>query len=135
MTLKNILIVSCSLFALPLLAQHTELNKENTKITLTELLGELPGPNGERFKVGMKHGTMEVLIYAPEGKDHQTPHTKDEVYIVVTGSGIFFDGKQRYPFKPGDVLYVPANTEHKFENFSDDFVTWVVFYGPEGGEK
>ena len=22
----------------------------------------------------------------------------------------------------------------RFENFSDDFVTWVVFYGPPGGE-
>jgi hypothetical protein len=22
-----------------------------------------------------------------------------------------------------------------FKNFSNDFVTWVVFYGPQGGEK
>jgi hypothetical protein len=25
--------------------------------------------------------------------------------------------------------------EHHFENFSDDFATWVIFYGPDGGEK
>jgi hypothetical protein len=25
--------------------------------------------------------------------------------------------------------------EHYFENFSDDFATWVIFYGEEGGEK
>jgi hypothetical protein len=25
--------------------------------------------------------------------------------------------------------------EHRFENFSHDFVTWVVFYGPQVGEK
>jgi hypothetical protein len=25
--------------------------------------------------------------------------------------------------------------EHYFENFSDDFAVWVIFYGPDGGEK
>jgi hypothetical protein len=24
---------------------------------------------------------------------------------------------------------------HRFENFTDDFGTWVIFYGPEGGER
>jgi len=32
------------------------------------------------------------------------------------------------------MLFVPAGVEHRFENFSDDFATWVIFYGPEGGE-
>lgn len=31
-------------------------------------------------------------------------------------------------------LFVPAGTEHHFENFSDDFATWVMFYGKLGGE-
>jgi hypothetical protein len=30
---------------------------------------------------------------------------------------------------------VPAGVEHRFEEFSGDFGTWVIFYGPEGGEK
>jgi hypothetical protein len=24
---------------------------------------------------------------------------------------------------------------HRFEEFTDDFYTWVIFYGPDGGEK
>jgi hypothetical protein len=24
---------------------------------------------------------------------------------------------------------------HRFEDFTDDFATWVIFYGPEGGER
>jgi hypothetical protein len=24
---------------------------------------------------------------------------------------------------------------HRFEEFSDDLIVWVIFYGPEGGEK
>jgi hypothetical protein len=32
------------------------------------------------------------------------------------------------------VLFVPAGIEHRFIKFTEDFVTWVVFYGPKGGE-
>ena len=35
----------------------------------------------------------------------------------------------------GQVLFVPAGIEHRFEDFSDDFSTWVIFYGPAGGES
>jgi len=24
---------------------------------------------------------------------------------------------------------------HRFEDFTEDLLTWVVFYGPEGGER
>ncbi len=34
----------------------------------------------------------------------------------------------------GDFLFVPAGVEHRFENFTSDFATWVFFYGPVGGE-
>lgn len=32
-------------------------------------------------------------------------------------------------------MFVPAGMTHRFEDFSADFVTWVVFWGPEGGES
>jgi hypothetical protein len=32
------------------------------------------------------------------------------------------------------VFFVAAHVEHRFEQFSPDFVTWVVFWGPKGGE-
>ena len=106
-----------------------------TRTTLAEVLAKIPGPDGERYAVGMERGSLRLLAYAPKGKDTQTPHGQDEVYIVVKGKSTFFDGKQRVSFEPNDVLFVPAGAEHRFENFSDDFVAWVVFYGPEGGEK
>jgi mannose-6-phosphate isomerase-like protein (cupin superfamily) len=102
---------------------------------VAEALAKLPGPNGERWAVLLEHGTLEIEIYAPRGEDPQKPHTRDEVYVVVAGSGEFVQGSRRTTFEPGDVLFVPAREPHRFENFSDDFVTWVVFYGPEGGEK
>ena len=33
------------------------------------------------------------------------------------------------------VYVLPAGVEHRFEDFTDDFGMWVVFYGPEGGER
>ena len=52
----------------------------------------------------------------------------------MAGRGTFVDGDERYPFAPGDVLFVPARRVHRFEQFTDDLAVWVMFWGPEGGE-
>jgi mannose-6-phosphate isomerase-like protein (cupin superfamily) len=104
------------------------------KATVVEAMKLLPGPGGERFAKMLGHGGMEVEIYAPRGTDPQTPHTRDELYVVVSGTGEFVNGSRQHDFGPGDVLFVPAGVEHRFEDFTDDLVVWVVFYGPEGGE-
>lgn len=82
-----------------------------------------------------EHGTLQVKLYAPRDHDPQTPHTRDEVYVVVFGRGLYFDGVERRVFGPGDLLFAPAGCVHRFEEFSDDLTIWVIFYGPEGGEK
>jgi mannose-6-phosphate isomerase-like protein (cupin superfamily) len=104
------------------------------RATVAGALERLPGPGGERVARVMGHGTMEVGVYAPRGRDPQGPHSRDEVYFVVSGGGEFVNGPERHPFGPGDALFVPAGVEHRFEDFTDDLVVWVVFYGPEDGE-
>lgn len=103
------------------------------RITLAEALARLPGPAGERFASVIEYGTLTVEVYAPRGTDPQMPHTRDEVYVVMAGSGWFINGPGRHRFGPGDVLFVPANVPHRFEEFTDDLVVWAVFVGPEGG--
>lgn len=98
----------------------------------------------------LAHGSMELRWFAPKEHDPQTPHDRDELYIIVSGTGVFmraveslpFDdtslpiqGEERVRFGPGDALFVAAGTVHRFEEFSEDFATWIVFYGPEGGER
>ena len=80
------------------------------------------------------HGTLQVKMYRPAGQDPQQPHTRDEIYVIARGSGWFVNGSDRHPFETGDVLFVPAGVVHRFEDFTGDFCTWVMFYGPEGGE-
>jgi len=93
-----------------------------------EFLSKLPGAKGERFVAAFQRGTLEVELYAPRVRDPQTPHTRDEVYVVVTGTGVFMCDDKREPFEAGDLLFVAAGVPHRFENFSDDLVVWVMFF-------
>jgi mannose-6-phosphate isomerase-like protein (cupin superfamily) len=105
------------------------------RLTTTDALACLAGAKGKEFINLFRHGSMEVEIYKPVKIDRQTPHTRDELYVVISGSGFFVNGSDRHPFEAGEVLFVPAGVGHRFEHFSDDFSTWVFFYGPEGGER
>ena len=111
------------------------------KISMEELCVHLPGPvsekwpEGERFVLGLAHGTMRTEYYAPRGNDPQTPHEQDELYFIMQGSGEFVLAEQRYSCRAGDAFFVRAGLPHRFENFSDDFGSWVVFWGPKGGES
>lgn len=86
------------------------------------------------FVEALRHGTMSVELFAPRGADTQMPHDQDELYFVNRGSAQFDrDGNLR-EVVAGDVLFVPAGMKHRFVEFSEDFETWVVFWGPKGGE-
>ncbi|MBK9106829.1 MAG: cupin domain-containing protein [Saprospiraceae bacterium] len=66
--------------------------------------------------------------------DLQMPHDRDEVYIIISGRGDFINGTEMTSFQSGDFIFVAAGVEHRFVNFTDDFLCWVMFYGPLGGE-
>lgn len=96
------------------------------------------------------HGSVELRWYAPKLPGDQVPHDRDEIYFIVAGTAVFLRGEFRTPFsddqslslagedrvavKPGDAVFVPAGTVHQFEAMSPDFGSWMIFYGPEGGE-
>lgn len=98
-----------------------------------EILAALPAPDGSRSARVFDRGDVRVEMYAPRGRDDQTPHERDELYIVVAGEGSFVCAGAVVRFAPGDLLFVPAGVEHRFEEFSDDFAAWAVFFGPHGG--
>lgn len=104
------------------------------QIPVSNALQRLDANPGALFLKVMEHGSMTVEIYRPVKADKQTPHLQDELYVIISGAGDFLNNGKRSPFQRGDVLFVPAGAEHRFENFTDDFATWVIFYGPPGGE-
>lgn len=104
--------------------------KTNIKLSLNEVQEKLRDSSKE-FIEFFQDGDLSIESYKPDKIDKQTPHTRDEIYIVVSGEGVFFCNGVREKFKMGDFLFVPAGVEHRFEDFSADFVTYVIFYGQE----
>jgi len=104
-------------------------------ITLEQALKLGPPPAGNLAVPVFEHSTLNAELYSPRGYDPQQPHTRDEIYVVAQGKGLFFNGSERVLVQPGSFLFVAAGQEHRFEQFSDDFAVWVFFYGPEGGEQ
>jgi mannose-6-phosphate isomerase-like protein (cupin superfamily) len=105
---------------------------EQLKIGLQEATQTLI-ESQEAFAVLFRRADFSLELYAPKGVDTQTPHEQDEVYVVASGSGTFLRGEEKVSFVKGDVLFVPAGVVHRFEPFSEDFSTWVIFFGPKGG--
>jgi len=111
-----------------------------SKVSLKEQQAKLPLPATDKWPKGvwdispLKHGYMSLTLFTPREHDYQTPHEQDELYIVFTGAGELVTQQETFSFVEGDVLFVQAGEEHRFERFSDDLVLWVVFWGPKGGE-
>lgn len=105
-------------------------------VPLAEIMAEVATlPADKRFAIPMRHGTMSVEVYAPLGEDKQSPHSQDELYIVISGSAEFVKGDERVAVGPQDLLFAAAGEAHRFEALSHDFATWVIFWGPPGGER
>jgi RimJ/RimL family protein N-acetyltransferase/mannose-6-phosphate isomerase-like protein (cupin superfamily) len=109
--------------------------RSGAHISVSDAMSRLAEDAPQRSVELFRHGTLTVKMYAPRGRDTQTPHTRDEAYVIARGSGKFFDGVRTVACAAGDFLFAPAGVTHRFEDFTDDFFAWVLFYGPEGGEE
>jgi len=107
-------------------------------IHLADARAKIPGPSGEHAVSLFERGTLNALLalgrFAPREPKPPAAHEQDEIYLIVSGRGVLLHDGARDAFGPGDLLFVAAGTEHRFEDFTDDLVVWVVFYGAPGGE-
>ena len=78
---------------------------EDWLVSLDAIRRNIPD-GGRPYHYPIRRGSMRVGVYAPRGRDPQQPHTQDEIYIVIKGSGTFVKGDERRPFGPGDVIFV-----------------------------
>ncbi|MDC1408681.1 cupin domain-containing protein [Candidatus Puniceispirillum sp.] len=94
----------------------------------------ISGENTTPFSILFTHGSLVVKVYQPVTTDHQKPHDRDECYVIIESHGKFEMGDEIVSFGSGDFLFVPASLPHLFTDFGDTMSTWVMFYGPDGGE-
>jgi len=64
------------------------------KITPAEALKQLAKVDTPFVEL-YEHGTLGVELYQPEKIDKQQPHERDEIYVIISGSGTFYcDGEE-----------------------------------------
>lgn len=62
-------------------------------------------------------------------KDLQSPHTEDELYVVMSGRASVTVGDDVRDVKPGSVIFVGAGVVHRFHDIEERLVLLVAF-GP-----
>jgi mannose-6-phosphate isomerase-like protein (cupin superfamily) len=85
-----------------------------------------PGRSAEVFV----DGDLELRFALHPTDGPQTPHARDEVYFVASGTGRYRVADRVTEIGPGDALFCAAHVPHGFEGISSDFSVWVLFYGP-----
>lgn len=104
------------------------------KFTIDEFLEKLPLPADDKWRDGVfdvepfKKENVTLVFFAPRGTDYQTFHDEDEFYFIARGTGELVIENERFNCAAGDAFFVPAKKEHHFENFSEDFATWAIFF-------
>jgi len=94
-----------------------------------EKIDHLRRRSGRPYLEFLRVDAMSLGLYTlpAGGADLQGPHTEDEAYYVVRGRADFrLAGKVR-SVEAGDVLFVPAGMEHRFENIADEITLLVTF--------
>jgi mannose-6-phosphate isomerase-like protein (cupin superfamily) len=109
-------------------------NNKSFGISTSEALDRLKREGSDLINL-LKVGNVSLDIYKPSGVDRQKPHDRDEIYMIISGKGVLNCDNKQTECKPGDVLYVPAGREHKFERFTNDFCSWAIFTNPANVER
>lgn len=63
-------------------------------------------------------------------KDLQGLHDEDEIYFVLSGRATLRIAGESQQIGPGSILYVPATSEHRFVEITEDVRLLVFFAAP-----
>ncbi len=105
------------------------MNRTPPPVSLTAALA-LPLTPGRSAEVFVD-GDLEVRFAARPTNGPQVPHQRDELYVVAAGTGRYRVEDWVTAVGPGDLLFAAARAPHGFEDISEDFAVWVLFYGPQ----
>jgi mannose-6-phosphate isomerase-like protein (cupin superfamily) len=94
---------------------------------VNDLLSELKERNGYFIDFITTKGIQAGIIRLhPFQKDTQEPHSVDEVYYVIEGSGFIEINNKNYAIKERTSVFVPAGADHKFHGNNQDLVIFYV---------
>ncbi|MFE1951879.1 cupin domain-containing protein [Streptomyces sp. NPDC059524] len=95
-----------------------------------------PGDDDTDWTEQLRRPDLSVGTYCipAGGKDTQSPHTEDEIYVVTAGRATITTPDRSAEVGPGAVIFVPAGEEHRFTDITEDLALLVVF-GPAYGSR
>lgn len=103
-------------------------------LTAADTARLLPGPATAKWPHGHFDTTVfergdgaSALFFAPRVADYQTPHDRDEFYVVISGTGEMDIDGTMIVYRPGDLLYIPRDVPHRFVMPPEDLALWVFF--------
>jgi mannose-6-phosphate isomerase-like protein (cupin superfamily) len=88
---------------------------------------------GGGYEIVHESAGLELGVYvlvAPE-PDRQQPHSDDEVYVVLEGSGTLEIEGEPVDLREGQAVFVPAGADHRFVGY-ERLAVLVVFERPPG---
>jgi mannose-6-phosphate isomerase-like protein (cupin superfamily) len=92
--------------------------------------------SGEQYIEFLTVPDLSVGLYvlAAGAVDLQQPHTEDEMYYVVSGSGRITVGDEVRDVRAGSIVFVAASVPHRFHDITEE-LTLLVAFGPAEGSR
>lgn len=103
--------------------------KQSKIFGLSEILSNMETRNSY-FDTFLSSNSLAigVIMLKPRENDDQQPHSSDEVYYVIEGSGLIdIEGKD-YVMRQGNFIFVPAKAAHRFHKNKDTLIVLYIFF-------
>jgi mannose-6-phosphate isomerase-like protein (cupin superfamily) len=86
---------------------------------------------GNQYLEFLRVPAMSAGIYVlpPGATDSQKPHREDEMYYVIRGHARMQLGSEHSDLRPGSVIFVEADVEHRFYDIQEQ-LELLVFFAP-----
>jgi mannose-6-phosphate isomerase-like protein (cupin superfamily) len=87
------------------------------------------GRAGELYHEFLRVPDLSVGLYLlpAGGTDPQQPHTEDEVYYILSGSGQIRVAGEDRAVRAGSIIYVKAGDDHRFHTIIEELRILVIF--------
>ena len=102
------------------------------KIFDYDAISQSQAASGDSYLQFLNEASLSLGLYVlPAGStDTQSPHAEDEVYYVVSGRATVEVAGERRPVRPGSMIFVAKDVDHRFVDIVED-LSLLVFFAPE----
>lgn len=96
--------------------------------TLDDLI-EKHGKNARPYLEFLDVSTLNMGLYVlpAGGKDPQSPHQQDEVYVIEAGKAVLDVQGKDHPVSKGSIVFVKARAKHHFHSIEEELKVLVFF--------